>query len=218
MIEEVMKDIGNALMKSDVNIKHVMQMKMDVKKELKKAEDLAKGTDKRKYIKKLVMDSLVQMLSGKKERRQMQKGKPNVVMFVGLQGAGKTTSVTKFGHYYARKGWKVALVGADTFRAGAFDQLKQNATKVKIPFYGSYTETDASIIAQEGVEKFRKERYELIIVDTSGRHKQEDALFDEMREVQEACEPDEVIFVMDSHMKKKSTSIIMRRDLLCARW
>ena len=92
------------------------------------------------------------------------------------------------------------MVCADTFRAGAFDQLKQNVTKARIPFYGSYTETDPVIIAQEGVEMFRKERYEIIIVDTSGRHKQETALFDEMQHVSEAVQPDDIIFVMDSHI------------------
>merc|ERR1712159_269249 len=71
-----------------------------------------------------------------------KKGSRNVVMFVGLQGAGKTTTCTKFAHYYAKKGFKPSLVCADTFRAGAFDQLKQNATKAKIQFYGSYTESD----------------------------------------------------------------------------
>ena len=68
-------------------------------------------------------------------------------------------------------------------REGAFDQLKQNATKTQIPFYGSYTETDPATIAQQGVEKFRTEKKDLIIVDTSGRHKQQEELFEEMRQV-----------------------------------
>ena len=67
-------------------------------------------------------------------------------------------------------------------RAGAFDQLKQNATKMQIPFYGSYSETDPAVIAQQGVDKFRAAKHDLIIVDTSGRHKQEEALFEEMRQ------------------------------------
>ena len=90
------------------------------------------------------------------------------------------------------------MVCADTFRAGAFDQLKQNATKVRIPFYGSYTETDPVQIAKEGVEQFKREGFEMIIVDTSGRHMQEEALFAEMKQVNEAINPDEIIFVMDS--------------------
>lgn len=91
--------------------------------------------------------------------------------------------------HYARKGFKTCLVCADTFRAGAFDQLKQNATKAKIPFYGSYTETDPVVIAREGVEKFKKERMEVIIVDTSGRHRQETELFEEMEKIGEAVTP-----------------------------
>ena len=89
------------------------------------------------------------------------------------------------------------MVCADTFRAGAFDQLKQNAVKVKVPFYGSYTEADPVVIAEQGVEQFRKEKFEIIIVDTSGRHKQEEDLFVEMEQVAEAVKPDLVIFVMD---------------------
>ena len=67
--------------------------------------------------------------------------------------------------------------------AGAFDQLKQNATKMQIPFYGSYTETDPAVIAAKGVDEFKKASHDLIIVDTSGRHKQEESLFEEMRQV-----------------------------------
>ena len=103
-------------------------------------------------------------------------------MFVGLQGAGKTTTCTKFAHYYAKKGFKPSLVCADTFRAGAFDQLKQNATKAKIPFTVD-TESDPAKIAEAGVRKFEEEKSDLIIVDTSGRHKQEEALFEEMQEI-----------------------------------
>ncbi|RKP21100.1 SRP54-domain-containing protein [Rozella allomycis CSF55] len=119
-------------------------------------------------------------------------------MFVGLQGAGKTTTCGKFANFYQKKGWKTCLVCADTFRAGAFDQLKQNATRSKIPFYGSYTEADPAQIALEGVEKFKSDGFEIIIVDTSGRHKQEGALFEEMKEIRNAINPDEIVFVMDA--------------------
>jgi len=158
-----------------------------------------------------VFTELVNMLEGegaqnaqnegvttKREKYAPKKGVPNVVMFVGLQGCGKTTTCTKYAHHYQKKGFKPALVCADTFRAGAFDQLKQNATKARIPFYGSYTETDPAKIASDGVERFKAEKNDLIIVDTSGRHKQESALFEEMRAVAEAVNPDMTIFVMDS--------------------
>jgi len=127
-----------------------------------------------------------------------QRGKQNTVMFVGLQGSGKTTTVTKIATYYKRKNFRPAMVCADTFRAGAFDQLAQNATRAKVPFFGSHTERDPVKIAQEGVEKFKEAGYDLIIVDTSGRHKQETALFEEMKQVAEVVKPDLIIFVMDA--------------------
>jgi signal recognition particle subunit SRP54 len=104
-----------------------------------------------------VFQELVKMLDPGIKPFQPKKGRPNVIMYVGLQGAGKTTTVTKHAYYYQRKGWKTCLVCADTFRAGAFDQLKQNATKARIPFYGSYTEADPVQIAQEGVDQFKSE-------------------------------------------------------------
>ena len=72
-------------------------------------------------------------------------------------------------------------------QGGAFDQFKQNATKARIPFYGSYTETDPAKIAADGAERSKDEKNDLIIVDTSGRHKQEDSLFEEMRQVARRC-------------------------------
>ncbi|KAF6175892.1 hypothetical protein GIB67_003380 [Kingdonia uniflora] len=104
-------------------------------------------------------------------------------VYVGLQGSGKTTACTKYAFHYQKKGWKPTIVCADTFRAGAFDQLKHNATKAKIPFYGRYMESNPVKIAVE---------------DTSGRRKQEASLFEEMRQVSEATKSDLVIFVMNS--------------------
>lgn len=121
-----------------------------------------------------------------------------VLRFVGLQGAGKTTSCTKLASYYSKRGFKTGLVCADTFRAGAFDQLKQNAAKANIPFYGSYTETDPAVIAEAGVKSFRDARFEIIIVDTSGRHKQEAELFEEMVEIADRVQPDQTIMVLDA--------------------
>lgn len=196
-IGAALKDIGNALMEADVNIKLVMQLRKNVLARI--SSDAGPAVfDKAKLVEKCVVQELVSMLDPQRPAFKPKKGKSNVIMFVGLQGAGKTTTVAKYAHYYQSRKWKVAMVCADTFRAGAFDQLKQNATRVRVPFYGSYTETDPVKIAAEGVEQFRKERYEIIIVDTSGRHKQETALFAEMVQVQEAVRPDDIVFTMDS--------------------
>jgi signal recognition particle subunit SRP54 len=197
VLNTILKDISRALLEADVNIKVVGQLRKKVKEGVN-LEEIPAGVNRQKLIRKTIIDSLVEMVGGSKEPYRLRKGKSNVVMFVGLQGSGKTTTIAKYANHYARKGWKCAMICADTFRAGAFDQLKQNATKLRIPFYGSHTESDPVRIAEDGVEQFRKEKYELIIIDTSGRHKQEGTLFEEMEEIHALCRPDETIFVMDS--------------------
>lgn len=149
-------------------------------------------------MQKAVFDELVALVDPGTEPYKPVKGKTNVLMAVGIQGAGKTTTCTKLAVHYQRRGFRTCLVCADTFRAGAFDQLKQNATKAKIPFYGSYTETDPVAIASLGVEKFRKERFDVIVVDTSGRHKQESELFEEMVAIGAAVKPDMTLMVLDA--------------------
>ncbi|KAG6425323.1 hypothetical protein SASPL_115751 [Salvia splendens] len=225
VLNDCLNEITRALLQSDVQFKLVRDMQTNIKK-IVNLDDLAAGHNKRKIIQqcmpvslfsfvlllcgsipiswlvvegcKAVFNELCTILDPGKPAFTPKKGKTSVVMFVGLQGSGKTTTCTKYAYYHQKKGYKPALVCADTFRAGAFDQLKQNATKAKIPFYGSYTESDPVRIAVEGVERFKKENCDLIIVDTSGRHKQEAALFEEMRQVSEATKPDLVLFVMDS--------------------
>jgi signal recognition particle subunit SRP54 len=198
VIKQMLNEISVGLMESDVNVMLVGQMKKRIESKID-VNNLPGGINKRNYIKNVVFEELCALLEpGTKPYQPVKRKEPNVIMFVGLQGSGKTTTCTKYALFLQRKGWRVALVCADTFRAGAFDQLKQNATKANIPFYGSYTETDPVILGREGVKQFTEERFEIIIVDTSGRHKQEESLFEEMEQVAAAVKPDDVVFVMDS--------------------
>ncbi|KAM1164583.1 hypothetical protein ACFX13_024710 [Malus domestica] len=205
VLNDCLNEISRGLLQSDVQFNLVRDMQINIKK-IVNLSDLAAGHNKRKIIQQAVFDQLCQMLqdpAGKLDQLVPKKGKKpsQVVMFVGLQGSGKTTTCTKYAYYHKNKGWKPALVCADTFRAGAFDQLKQNAAKAKVPFYGSYTEMDPVKIAVEGVERLKNDQnnnFDLVVVDTSGRHKQEAALFEEMRQLSEAISPDLVVFVMDA--------------------
>ncbi|XP_021745775.1 signal recognition particle 54 kDa protein 2-like isoform X2 [Chenopodium quinoa] len=197
VVSECLNEITRALIRADVKpalIKHYID---NIKNNIN-LDHLFEGLNKYKILQQAVFNELCNMLNSEKPSFTLKKRKPSVVMFVGLQGSGKTTTCTKYARYHKRRGWKPALICADTFRAGAYDQLKQNATKANIPFYGSYTELDPVNIAVEGVERLKKEGYDLIIIDTSGRHKQEASLLEEMRQLEEATKPDVVIFVMDS--------------------
>lgn len=196
-LDNMLKEISRALIEADVNVRLVKQLRDNVKQAID-FDEMAGGLNKRKMIQSAVFKELVNLVDAGVKAWQPTKGRQNVIMFVGLQGSGKTTSCTKLAYYYQKKGWKTCLVCADTYRAGAYDQLKQNATKARIPFYGSYTEIDPVLIASEGVNKFKAEKFEIIIVDTSGRHMQADSLFEEMLQVSNTVQPDNVIFVMDA--------------------
>lgn len=203
-IDALLKSVCSALLESDVNVRLVQGLRSNVrgtvKEQLNDGDKAARLSDvqRKNIVQKAVFDHLVKLIDPGIETFKPKKGKANVIMFVGLQGSGKTTSCTKLANYYNKRGFKTGLVCADTFRAGAFDQLKQNAAKVNLPFYGSHTETDPVAIASAGVTSFKQAKFEVIIVDTSGRHKQEGELFREMIEIGQAVEPDQTIMVLDA--------------------
>eukprot|EP00697_Spironema_sp_BW2_P000050 gnl/Spiro4/10084_TR5353_c0_g1_i1.p1 gnl/Spiro4/10084_TR5353_c0_g1~~gnl/Spiro4/10084_TR5353_c0_g1_i1.p1 ORF type:complete len:506 (-),score=129.90 gnl/Spiro4/10084_TR5353_c0_g1_i1:39-1556(-) len=197
VITQMIKEVCNALLVGDVNVRLVAQLRQNIQKQLN-PEEMAKGLNKRKIVQKVLFDELVKLLDPGRKPYKVVKNRPNIFMFVGLQGSGKTTTCTKLALYYKRKGFKTCLVCADTFRAGAYEQLVQNATKAKIPYFGRKDETDPVAVAREGVEIFTQQGFEVIIVDTSGRHMQEESLFEEMRQVSAAINPHEHIFVMDA--------------------
>ncbi|KAF8025378.1 hypothetical protein BT93_F2272 [Corymbia citriodora subsp. variegata] len=202
VLNECLNEINRALLSADGRFHLVRDMQNNVKR-IVSIDHLAAGHNKRRIIQQAIFNELCNMLDLGKPSFTPKKGKTSVIMFlcIIMTGSGKTTMCTKYAFYHQKKGWKLALVCADNFRVGAFDQLKQNATKAKIPFYGSYTESDLVKIAVEGVETFKKENCDLIIVDTSGHHKQKAALFEDtclymLRDMLQ--KPDLIVFVMDS--------------------
>lgn len=131
VLDACLKEICAALLQADVNVRLVAGLRNNIKKRVN-MDELAAGLNKRKIIEKAVFDELCSILDSGSEASsskakdgkqptpswQFKKGKPTVVMFVGLQGCGKTTTCTKYAYYYKKKGYKPALVCADTFRAG----------------------------------------------------------------------------------------------------
>lgn len=201
-LDALLKEVCNALLETDVNVKLVAQLrskvKVKVKASLEGSGEKVKETNRKNVVQKAVFDELVHLVDPGVEPYKPKKGHPNVIMAVGLQGNGKTTTCTKLAVHYQKRGFKSCIVCADTFRAGAFDQTRQSATKAKVAYFGSYTETDPVAIAAQGVAKFKKEKFEVIIVDTSGRHKQEGELFEEMVQIGNAVKPDMTVLILDA--------------------
>jgi len=196
-VKELVKDIQRALLQSDVNVKMVFDISKNIEKKILE-EELPSGITRRELAIKVVYDELVNLLGGEKAQPpKYPKGKSTVLLLIGIQGSGKTTSASKLTYYIKKQGFSVGLVCADNFRAGAYDQLSQLAEKVGAEFYGERGAKNAVDIAKNGVNRFKEKGIEIIIVDTAGRHKNEGELLEEMRQISEAVIPDEIIMVLD---------------------
>lgn len=198
-VNSLVDEFIRVLEAADVPARTLETMRKSLAKKIMGNDDIMNGRgNTQQIVQQIVIQELIAMLSPEQPPFRPLRNKANIIMFVGLQGAGKTTTCVKFGAYYKRRGWRVGIVCCDTFRTGAFDQLKQNCTAVKIPFYGSYSEKDPVKIAQGGVKHFQNLNFEIVILDTSGRHRQEEALFNEMKLIDSTVEPHDHVFVLDS--------------------
>jgi signal recognition particle subunit SRP54 len=126
-------------------------------------------------------------------------------MMVGLYGQGKTTTCGKLATFFKKKGLRPALIAGDVHRPAAYEQLKQLSEQIKVPFYGDKSEKDAVKVVKEGLNKFKRVS-DVIIVDTSGRHKLEDDLIQEMKDIFKSARPDEKILVLDAAIGQQAGS------------
>ncbi len=203
-LRSILRDVQRALLKADVSVGLVAEISRRIEERVKR-EDLPPGFSRRELLLKVLYEELMRMLGGEARYEvKVRRGKPHVIMLVGIQGSGKTTTAAKLAYFFKNRGYRVGLVCADNFRPGAYDQLKQLAEKVGAGFYGERDAASAVELARRGVERLRSEGYDIIIVDTAGRHKEESGLLAEMKEMAEAIGPDEIALVLDGTMGKQA--------------
>ncbi len=204
LIKEVVRDIQRALIMSDVNVKLVLDLTKKIQKRALEEKPPA-GVSRREHIIKIVYEELTNFL-GKEAKPIEIKEKPTVLLTVGIQGSGKTTTVAKLARYFQKRGYKVGLVCSDTWRPGAYYQLKQLVEPYSIEVFGDPNEKDAVRLAKEGVEYFKHKGVDIIIVDSAGRHKEEKSLIEEMKQISDAINPHEVILVIDGTIGQQAYS------------
>jgi len=193
-VKELVRDIQRALLQADVNVKLVLDVSRRIEERALK-EKVPPGVSRREHVVKVVYEELTRFLGEKSVSLKIEPGKRKILMLVGIQGSGKTTASGKLAKYFQKRGLKTALVCTDTYRPGAYDQLKQLAGRANIPVYGEPTEKKSEKIALRGLKHFHD--YDLVIVDTAGRHKEEKGLIDEMKRLEKVIKPDEAILVID---------------------
>ena len=204
-VKELVRDLQRALLQSDVNVNLVMQISQAVEKRSLE-EKLPPGISRREHVVKVLYEELTRFLGEEPSKLTIEPGKTQVIMLVGIQGTGKTTAAVKLSRFYQKRGLRPAIICADTYRPGAFDQLKQLADKVTVPVYGEPNSRDTLKIVKKGMEQFSNQKYDLIIVDTAGRHKDETELMSEMRDLAKQIQPNEIVLAIDASIGQAAMS------------
>ena len=169
LIKELSKDIQRALLQSDVNVKLVFQITKNLEERSIK-ETPPPGLSRKDHIVKILYEELAKLL-GTEEQFVFQPGKVNKVLMLGIQGSGKTTVTSKLAKLLTRQGYRVAVIGADTYRPGALTQLKTMCEKANVEVYGEEGNKDSPDLVKNGLKHFEGQNFDIILIDTAGRHK-----------------------------------------------
>lgn len=198
VVDEAVREIQRALLQADVNVKLVMNLSNRIR-DRALSEKPAPGMNPREHVINIVYQELINLV-GKSSPVSLEK---QTIMLVGLQGSGKTTTAAKLATFFQRKGLRSAVVCADTFRAGAYDQLKALCEKQGVFFYGEKGNPDAPAVARKGLEASKK--YDVAIVDTAGRHALEGDLIQEMIDIDAVVHADHKLLVMDAALGQQAS-------------
>jgi len=199
VLQELSREIQRSLLKADVPLELVKAFTDSAVKRIREEKPPA-GIPPREYLIYVLYEELVKLLGGEQPAEFKPTKKPYVVLFLGVEGCGKTTTAAKLAKYLVKRGYKVGLVETDTIRPAAFDQLKQLAEKIGVPFYGERDGKNAVEIAVRGVQNFKN--MDVVIIDTAGRHRNEEELLKEVKAIYDAVKPDEVFLVIDATVGK----------------
>jgi signal recognition particle subunit SRP54 len=194
-IRELTRDLQRSLIQADVNVKLVIAVTESVQRRALEEKPPA-GLARKDQIVKILYEELDRLLGGDQELK-FDRAKLTTMVMLGIQGSGKTTTVGKLARFYTKKGFKVGVVAADTFRPGAVTQLKTVAQAVGVEVYSDEKEKDSVKVAEAGKRFFEQGGKNLIIIDTAGRHKEEQSLLDEMRSIFSKVKPDINLLVVD---------------------
>ncbi|OKY79206.1 MAG: Signal recognition particle GTPase Ffh [Candidatus Methanohalarchaeum thermophilum] len=194
-VNELATDIQRALLKSDVDVELVQEL-TDKIKDRALNEEPPKGASSREHVIRIVYEEMLEIVGEETEVPMEEQD----IMLVGLQGSGKTTTAAKLANYFQKKGLKPGLICGDTFRPGAYNQLKELSQRIDSVFYGEKESEDAIQVVKNGLNELKDSKVR--IVDTAGRHSLESDLIDEMEQINEVVEPDKKFLVIDASIGK----------------
>ncbi len=191
LIDSIVKDLQRALIEADVDISLVKELSDEIRK--KAISEKIKDVEKKEQIIKLIHDKMLEMLGGDKKELEIKK-KAVKIMLVGLYGSGKTTTIAKLTNYYSKRGFKTCMLGLDVHRPAAREQLEQLGEKNKLKVFVDKKEQSPVKI----YTKFEKElkKYDVVLIDTAGRHSLDKSLVSEIKSINEKIKPEYKFLVL----------------------
>jgi signal recognition particle subunit SRP54 len=191
LVESIVKDLQRALIEADVNVKLVLEITKKIKQSA--LDERIKGIEKKEHIIKLLHDELIKLLG---ESREIKLEKNNIWLMVGLNGQGKTTTISKLASYYAKRGNKVCAIGLDVHRPAAQEQLKQLCDKLNIPAFIDKEEKDPKKIWKKYESQLKE--YNIVLIDSAGRDALSEELMKEIKDISKFAKPTETFLIMSA--------------------
>jgi signal recognition particle subunit SRP54 len=210
-IKEGLREVRRVLLEADVNFQLTRQFLERVEAKAIGVAQL-RGVNPAQQLVKIVYDELTAMLGERREGLKLSTIPPTVVMMVGLQGSGKTTSAGKLARKLKGEQRQVRMIAADVYRPAAIDQLETLGQQLDVPVYADRTTTDVVRIVRDGIEEAKRARDRVVIVDTAGRLQIDEQMMAELRRLKEAIRPDEILFVADGMTGQEAVRIAQGFD------
>ncbi|CAM3080455.1 signal recognition particle protein [Filibacter tadaridae] len=211
-VKEMMREVRFALIEADVNLKVVKTFVKTVS-ERAIGQDVMKSLTPGQQVVKIVKDELTNLMGGEQNPIQFSRKSPTVIMMVGLQGAGKTTSSGKLATVLRKRHNKnPLLVAADVYRPAAIQQLETLGKQLTVPVFSLGTDISPVEIVRQALEKAEKEHHDVVLIDTAGRLHIDEVLMQELKDIRELATPEEVFLVVDAMTGQDAVNVAQNFD------
>ena len=211
-VKEMMREVRFALIEADVNLKVVKEFVKTVS-ERAVGQDVMKSLTPGQQVVKIVKDELTNLMGGEQNPIQFARKSPTVIMMVGLQGAGKTTTTGKLASVLRKRhNKKPLLVAADVYRPAAIQQLETLGKQLTMPVFALGTDISPVEIVRQALAEAEKEHHDVVIIDTAGRLHVDEVLMQELKDIRDLSTPDEVFLVVDAMTGQDAVNVAKSFD------
>lgn len=211
-VKEMTREVRLALLEADVNFKVVKDFINKVK-ERAVGQDVLKSLTPGQQVIKIVQEELTELMGGEQSKLKLSSKPPTVIMMVGLQGAGKTTTSGKLANLLRKQQNKQPLlVAADVYRPAAIKQLETLGKQLDMPVFSMGDKESPVTIAKQAIEKAKEEHHDVVLIDTAGRLHVDDTLMEELEQIKEVTDPDEIFLVVDAMTGQDAVNVAASFD------